>query len=277
LQLRILCYNIAHGRGVAVSNWDGGDLAERIARLDQIADLLRRVDADVVVLNEVDFDSSWSYSVNQARYLAEKSSCPHWVEQRNLDFRIVIWKWRFGNAILSKYPITNAQVADLPGCSTWETVLAGKKRGVICDIQAGNRVVRLIGTHLSHRRESLRVSSAAAILDIATGSALPTFVAGDLNSTPPGFPKSVNDPSGNNAIATFDNAERFRRSPTNESLADNDLTFHAAEPSCVIDWILIPHDWHFLRYRVEPSQLSDHRPVHADAAPDFSGTTSVAD
>ena len=29
-QLRIACYNIAHGRGVAVSNWDGGSREERI-------------------------------------------------------------------------------------------------------------------------------------------------------------------------------------------------------------------------------------------------------
>ncbi len=43
MQLRVACYNIAHGRGVAVSNWDGGDRAERIARLDQIAELLRRL------------------------------------------------------------------------------------------------------------------------------------------------------------------------------------------------------------------------------------------
>lgn len=263
-QLRIACYNIAHGRGVAASNWDGGDRAERIARLDRIAELLRKIDADIVVLNEVDFDSSWSGSTNQARYLAEKAGYAHRAEQRNLDLRVLVWKWRFGNAVLSKYPITNARVADLPSYSTWETVVAGKKRGLICDIRVDDQVVRVIGTHLSHRSESLRVSSAAALVDIAAGSRLPTIVAGDLNSTPPGFPKSSSDRNGNNAIATFGKSGYFQRSPTDRPLTENDLTFHSVEPSCVIDWILIPLDWHFLQQTVELSQLSDHRPIYAD-------------
>ena len=277
LPLRIACYNIAHGRGVAPSNWAGGNRVERIDRLDQIATLLRRIDADVVILNEVDFDSSWSYSVNQARYLAEEAGYPHWTEQRNLDFRVLMWTWRFGNAVLSRFPIMDAQVADLPGYATWETILAGKKRGTVCDIILGDQAVRVIGAHLSHRSEPLRVKSATVLVQIAAESRLPTIVAGDLNSTPPGFPNSVADSNGNNAIEVFDNSGRFQRSPTNQLLTDNDLTYLSVEPRSVIDWILIPHNWHFLQYSVELSRLSDHRPVYADAAPNSTGATSVVD
>ncbi len=71
--LRVACFNIAHGRGLASSNWNGGTAAERMLRLVEIGDLLRKIDADVVVLNEVDFDSSWSHSVNQAEYLARRA------------------------------------------------------------------------------------------------------------------------------------------------------------------------------------------------------------
>ncbi len=266
-QLRIACYNIAHGRGLAESNWDGGNREERIQRLDQIAELVRGIDADVLVLNEVDFDSSWSYSINQARYLAAKAGYPYWAEQRNLDFRILFWKWRFGNAVLSKYPISDAEVVDLPGYSTWETVLAGKKRGIICDIALGDRELRVVGVHLSHRSESLRVNAAEALVDIATAGRRPTIVAGDLNSTPPGFPESANDSSGDNAIATFDDSHCLQRKQIALPPTDHDLTYHSAEPSRVIDWVLIPTGWRFLEYSVEPSQLSDHRPVYADVAP----------
>ena len=48
--IRVACYNIAHGRGLAESNWDGGDAATRLARLDDIAELLREINADVVCL-----------------------------------------------------------------------------------------------------------------------------------------------------------------------------------------------------------------------------------
>ena len=265
-QLRIACYNIAHGRGSAVSNWDGGDRAERIARLDEIADLLRRINADVVVLNEADLDSSWSYSVNQARYLAEKAGYPYWLEQRNLDFRVLLWTWRSGNAVLSKYPLTNAQVVDLPGYSTWETILIGEKRSVVCDVAVGDAVIRMVGAHLSYRSEAVRARSAGVLVDLAGESALPVIVAGDLNSTPPGYPESETDPGGVNAIEVFGNCGAFQRQRLAQSPADGDLTFHAAKPTCVIDWILIPSDWGFLQYRVELSELSDHRPVYADVA-----------
>ena len=263
--LRVACYNIAHGRGLVESNWEGGDRAARIARLDRIAELLRDINADVVVLNEVDFDSSWSYSVNQARYLARKAGYSHWVEQRNLDLGLVIWKWRFGNAILSKYPIENARVTDLPGYSTWETVLAGKKRAVACDIKVGDRSVCLVGAHLSHRSEAVRVRSVAALVDVAAKSNLPTIVAGDLNSSPPTFPESVQDANGNNAIAALDKAGWFQRTPTSLITA-NDMTYHSRQPSRVIDWIVIPPKWQFLHYQVKSSKLSDHRPVVADIA-----------
>ena len=272
-QLRIACYNIAHGRGLAVSNWGGGDRAARSARLDQIAELLRTMDADVVVLNEVDFDSSWSNSVNQAQYLAEKAGYAYRVEQRNLDARFLVWTWRYGNVVLSRYPIVHAEVVDLPGYARWETVLAGKKRSVICDIEFGDRTVRVIGAHLSHRSESVRVRSAVALTDIAAGTPLPTLIAGDLNASPPGFPGSQTDAAGENAVAIFDNSGRFRRWAMGPPVAEEYLTFHAARPRRVIDWVLIPDAWRFVDYHVEMWQLSDHRPVYADVA---FGKSSVA-
>ena len=265
--IRIASYNIAHGRGTVASNWDGGSHAERMARMAQMASLLRKIDADVVVLNEVDFDASWSHSTNQARFLADNANYPYRVEQRNLDFRILGWTWRFGNAVLSKYPISNAKAVSFPSYSWWETVLAGKKRGVVCDIETPERSVRVIGAHLSHRSELVRVRSAARLADVATASVLPTIVVGDLNSTPSGFPNSVSDFAGDNAIDVLDKSQYFRRSPEHPPIAASDFTFSSVEPRAIIDWILIPREWNFEEYTVEPSELSDHRPVYADVAP----------
>ncbi|MCZ6834203.1 MAG: endonuclease/exonuclease/phosphatase family protein [Planctomycetota bacterium] len=266
--LRIASYNIAHGRGLAESNWEGGDQAERLERLDRIAELLLKINADVVVLNEVDFDSSWSHSVNQAAYLAQKAGYPHRFEQRSFDLRVAFWTWRFGNAILSKHPITNARIVDAPGYSRWETLLIGKKRNVVGDIQFGDETIRLVGAHLSHRSEALRVEAARKLIEIAETSPWPTLVVGDLNSTPPGYPESNQTPNGNNAIMTFDESGLFQRSPSEGPLLEMDLTFHSMDPRRVIDWILIPRAWEFQRYRVDPSQHSDHRLVYADVMPD---------
>ncbi len=178
--LTIACYNIAHGRGQSTTNWTGESRQLRTERLDDLADLIRSANADIVVLNEVDFDSSWSHSVNQAAYLAKAAGYPYWAEQRNLDFRVLCWTWRFGNAILSRLPIKESRVIDFPSHRMVESILAGKKRGLSCSIEFDGRLVQIDGVHLSHRSEAVRAKST----ELLTASIL----AGDFNSTPTGFP-----------------------------------------------------------------------------------------
>ena len=262
--LRIACYNIAHGRGLATSNWQGGTQEERETRLRQIADLLRALDADLVVLNEVDFDSSWSSSTNQARNLAKQAGYPYWAEQRNLDFRVLTWKWRFGNAILSRYPITQASVVDLPGISAVETIFAGKKRAVNCTVDLNGEKVRILAVHLCHRSEAIRARSAKVIAEIASSDTKPAIVAGDFNSSPTGFPNSESDTAVGNAMDILDASALFQRQPKQPSGSRGELTYHSTQPASTIDWILLPKNCQIIEYRVESSTLSDHRPVVAE-------------
>jgi endonuclease/exonuclease/phosphatase family metal-dependent hydrolase len=261
--LRIVCYNIAHGRGIAESNQTGGDLAERTRRLQQIAQLLRTLKADIVVLNEVDFDASWSFGVNQAQYLAEQAEYPYRIEQRNLDFRVLGWRWRFGNAILSRYPIRDYDLIKIPAHSTWESWLVGHKQGVRVEIALGNQPIHIIATHLEHRGEADRTTSVRTILQTIGPLEQPTILVGDLNSTPTGFPASTKDAQGNNAIDILDQSRKFRREPKQEP-KESQFTYHSQQPDRVIDWILIPTNWRFQNYYAIDSNLSDHRPVVAE-------------
>ena len=263
-RIRIVTYNIAHGRGQAQSNWQGGSQREREQRLKEISELLRDIDADIVVLNEVDFDSSWSYHVNQARYLAEHAGYPYWVEQRNLDFRVAIWTWRFGNAILSRYALSEAQVIDVPALSQSEAIFVGSKRCVLCRVQGPHRPFRIIGAHLSHRSESTRAKSARMIVDLVTGSPIPTVIAGDLNSTPAGFPQHQTDPHEGNALSIIDESSDFQRRPVEPPSTPDGFTFDTSDPKSIIDWILPTQDWEIVNYDVIASRLSDHRPVVVD-------------
>ncbi len=261
---RVACFNMAHGRGLANSNWKGGSREDRKKRLDQIADLLKELDADVVILNEVDFDSSWSFSVNQARYLAERAGYSYWAEQRNLDLRVVAWKWRFGNALLSRYPIVGASVIELPDYSSIETLLAGKKRVLNCTMRLHDQRVRVVAVHLCQRSEANRARSADMITKLASSDEVMTIVAGDFNSTPSGFPNTESDATWGNAIDRFDASALFQRYPKRPSNSLDQFTFHSTHPITTIDWILIPKQSRMLEYRVVPTTLSDHRPVVAE-------------
>jgi len=267
--LRIASYNIAHGRGngLGAQNWTDESPTQRRERLDEIATLLREVNADVVVLNEVDFNSSWSHGMNQARYLAEKAGYPYWVEERNLDLRFLHWTWRFGNAVLSRHPIAQSKVINLPGFSQAETLIAGKKRGVLCDIQLGDETVRVAGVHLCHRSKSVREKSAGLLVNLAAASPYPFIVAGDLNAAPGNHSELTTRGQAQGVLETLDLSDRFTRM-ANSPTTTKEMTFHSARPSSVIDWILIPRNWRFHNYAVVPSELSDHRLVYADTRVD---------
>jgi endonuclease/exonuclease/phosphatase family metal-dependent hydrolase len=233
-------------------------------RLRQIADLLGDIDADIVVLNEVDFDSSWSSSTNQARYLAKHAGYPYWAEQRDLDLRVLTWKWRFGNAILSRYPIIHAGVVNLPGFSTFETFLAGKQRAINCTVDVNGDKVRILAVHLCYRSEAIRARSAGVIAGIASSGTVATIVAGDFNSTPTGFPGSESDAAWGNAMDVLDASALFQRQPEQPSGRPAESTYHSTRPRSTIDWILAPRNCRIVKYRVESSTLSDHRPVVAE-------------
>ncbi|TWU58795.1 Endonuclease/Exonuclease/phosphatase family protein [Rubripirellula tenax] len=263
--LRIVAFNLAHGRGATDDNWrEPGE--DKFGRIGEIAELIRQLNADVVVLNEVDFDASWSGRQNQAEAIADRAGFAYRVEERNLDFAFLIGSWRFGNAILSKYPISDAAVVDLPDYAGWESWLAGCKRGVVCEISVpGEKAVRVMGVHLSHRSESLRTDSARMILDQFVPDGAPIIIAGDFNSTPNGFPGS--DQTTDNAMDAFIGSNQFSLRPVQPPTRE-EMTFSTMNPYQVIDWILVPKELTIAAYRVVDTTLSDHRLVVCDITVD---------
>jgi endonuclease/exonuclease/phosphatase family metal-dependent hydrolase len=255
--LRIAVYNIAHGRGADAGNWDGGDRVTRLARLEAIAEQLRAADADVVVLNEVDFDSRWSYHIDQAAYLAEAAGYPHRVEQRNLDVSVPFARFRFGNVVLSRRPISRSALLAYPPMSDWESRAAGQKHGVVCDLDiGGGRELRVVGIHLEHRDEATRVASARRLLDLVATSDRPVIAAGDFNSTRRGFPHAEVTGQGETAIDVLLASGRFQAAPS--QLTDPAFTFPTRQPNRVIDWVLTPPGWDFTSHQVQALPLSDH-------------------
>lgn len=262
-QLRIGIWNMAHGRGLAGSNWSGGNREVRLERLRAIAGELKSRDLDVVVLNEVDFDSTWSDRVNQAQVIAREMGLANRAEQRNVDLALPFFKLRFGNVLLSRFPISDARVVGFPGYSGIETFLGGKKKGLLCTLDLpGKKKVRVLALHLEHRSEEVRISAARIIERVRTETDIPLIAAGDFNSTPREYPRATPDKSGQTAISLLLSAKGFKAA-IKKSPSQSDFTFRSDAPRNAIDWVLAPPGWTILEHTPLDSRLSDHRPVIA--------------
>jgi len=262
-QIRVMAYNIAHGRGATDDNWEEA-ASEKRKRIDDIARLIAKADADVVVLNEVDFCSTWSGHQNQAEAIALSAGYPYWVEQRNVDFRFVHGSWKFGNAVLSKFPIVDTEAMEFPALRTSEQVLGGCKQGVVCTLQLSqSQQICILAVHLEHRSEDTRVASARLIIQAAESSEIPLLALGDFNSTPSAYPNSQRSAQGRNAMDLIVESGEFELN-AQEQPARKQMTYPSKSPTHVIDWILVPKGWRFSDYQILSSHLSDHRPVVAD-------------
>jgi endonuclease/exonuclease/phosphatase family metal-dependent hydrolase len=265
--LRVGCYNIAHGRGgrFGATYWEGGDLAAKIVRMRQIAQILKTAQLDIVVLNEVDFSSAWSGQVDQARIIAQEAGYTYLVEQRNMDVAIPFVSLRFGNAILSKYPISDVTFLDYPNTSTLlEILIGGVKEGVGCIIHLPDQSrIQVVGVHLSVNSESVRIASARMIFDLYRQSGLPLIAMGDFNTAPRGYPQYYADETGNNTIEVLLASKQLTTFPQGFPLHPQDLTFPSERPDRVIDWIFVSSPWHIQERKVLSSNLSDHLPVIA--------------
>lgn len=262
--LRIVAWNIAHGRGLARNNFDGGDRDVRARRLERIAQRLARLDADVVVLNEVDFDSSWSHGVDQARVLADALGMPHRAKQRNWDAAVPFFRVAFGNAILSRFPLGDCALLDYPARSRWGELAGGKKRGLHCVVSAPSHRFRLVAVHLDHLDAPTRVESAAMIAKLHGADRLPLVLAGDFNTGPTGYPE-VDAPAGGTALDRL--VAAGLHVPPQVTPTPPHFTFRADAPRRVIDWVLVPRDWHIESWQALNTRDSDHRPVMAVVRP----------
>ena len=102
----------------------------------RIGAVLREIDADIACLQEVDARHRNDWYANQWAYLGEATGCRVITGAGIREHRA-----RFGNAILTRFPVLAARAIDL-------TVAGYEPRGAIdADILIGERVLRVLATH----------------------------------------------------------------------------------------------------------------------------------
>ena len=223
--LKILSYNIKHGRGM-----DGK------VDLLRIAKVIGSLSPDLVTLQEVDKNCTRSGSIDLTRELAGILK----MEGRFgkfMDFQ----GGEYGMAVLSRFPIISHQVHVLPRgaeprCALEARVNPGKDWGEI----------RLFGIHHDWTRENLRVTQCEALLKKIGQERGPVILAGDFNA-------------GRNAQSVRLLVDSGFEILTNDQIN----TFPSDNPKVEIDFIM-SKGLSFTRFThqvVDEKIASDHRPV----------------
>ncbi|MGA8245456.1 MAG: endonuclease/exonuclease/phosphatase family protein [Nocardioides sp.] len=150
-----------------------------------LAEIAREINAwrpDVVSLNEVDRDAARSGRVDEASYLARATGM-HVVFGANL---VQADGHRFGNAVLSRFPVRSSLNTRLPGAPGVEP------RGLLrARLRVDGHDVDFFSVHLTQGHRSglpERIRQAVAITHVLAAGHRPTIVAGDLNSRPGTLP-----------------------------------------------------------------------------------------
>jgi len=171
-RLRVLTLNIHHGRGL-----DG--------RIDlrRIADQIQSVHADIVAMQEVDVNTRRSGNVDQAARLAELTGM-HVVFGRAKSHS----GGKYGNAILSRWPIESSHVVDFP--RPFPSSLIQENRSVVIGrVMVDTQALDIYSTHFDFfSNPEARILSAQklnAILEDRCGASnVPAVLLGDFNARP---------------------------------------------------------------------------------------------
>ncbi|WP_202079944.1 endonuclease/exonuclease/phosphatase family protein [Caldalkalibacillus salinus] len=249
--MRILTYNIRHGRGT-----------DQEYQLERIASIISSVEADVVGLNEVDrMYSERSMHDDQAAWLAKKLGMYHFFAPSiSIPQKGHHQRREYGNALLSRYPINKAEAHVLA-----PDFFRAEGRSVLeATIQKGDKPLDIFVTHIS-LNPLLRKKQLSFLLEKATQSehnGKTVVLMGDFNMKPSSRLWSMVTDQFNDAWIQAHGKSQggwlsFFRKDTHSG------TFPSHEPRMRIDYIFVSKHVEVTHAEVinRRSEASDHLPL----------------
>ena len=241
-RLRIMTFNIAHGRGESFHQLLQST-STTLANLDSIATLLRDSDAHVVALQEVDGPSFWSGNFSHIDYLADNGAFSRSVHGRHVDGLGL----SYGTALIARLDLRDPQAI------TFDPSLSPVPKGFVVSTISwpGNPHidVDIVSVHLDFASASVRKHQAAELIETLRDRQRPVILTGDFNT---GWEENSTVHHISQALGLV------AYNPQGAGLE----TFPALGER--LDWILVSPGISFRSYEVIPDSLSDHRGVIAE-------------
>jgi endonuclease/exonuclease/phosphatase family metal-dependent hydrolase len=223
--VKVMNYNLHN-----VVNTDGRVDPEAIARV------IEESGADVVGLQEV--SRGWLIwgGMDMLTWLSQRLDMPYvWGPTADAQW---------GNAILSRYPLTSVELYDLPP----DDILL--LRGfIVAEVDVDGKTLTVINTHFSERadQDEIRAMQSSAILSTWNNKPA-TVLMGDLNSLPDSQAIEILLEAG-----LIDISREIGEQPT--------YTYYAAAPDHQIDYIFVTTDLGYSEFSIPATTASDHLPL----------------
>ena len=226
--LTIMTYNIRHGLGI-----DG------VLDFSRVVETIREVDPDILILNEVDQENPRSAGLRQAEIIAKELNMSYF-------FSLAEGRSNYGNAVLSKFPITAEFGFVLPR-PEWMLAVDRGCSAIVTEIEG--REVLVMGTHLGLGGIMEIQTELRKILEVYLElEEIPAIIAGDLNAEwydlQYGVPEFF-----------------YHFNSVNHALDKSLHTIPADRPGRQIDYIFVNHYFEIVDAFTVASYASDHLPV----------------
>jgi len=245
---------------------------EATQNLNDIIRVLKEADADIIALQEVDFQSARTFKTNQMDAIARALNMPYvaYVTTWNLKY-LPFPYWppsrHFGSilsgqCILSRYPLIeqSVQVFSKPvENSFWYNWFYLDRVMQKVTVQLGDRVAKVWNVHLEAFQQPTKLEQAKFIGErVLTDPSPLKFALGDFNSK--SF--SINDPQYHHdteALKLFQSESDLKNAETGTAF----YTIPSWEPKDKIDHIFYSPTIHLQSVEALSSQASDHLSVKA--------------
>lgn len=288
--LDVLVWNIAWGYGWGSEGSGTRKPDEHFERaLAKIADVIRASNADLVLLQEVDFGATRSGGVDQVQLLAERAGLKYvayaeswtanWVPFPYWPFADQFGRMRSGGAVLSRFPIERNEVRLLAKPAEnpfWYNLFYPFRYLQTLDVRFGGDTLRVYNTHLEAFSRANRIEQAEQIAAAITVEDAPfTIFGGDLNAVPPesslakGYPDEPDtDHEGDVTIATMRSIDGLTPTVSGSTFTADEaahFTFPAHAPNRRLDHLFVSKGLRVEAAGVlrEAGDVSDHLPIFA--------------
>lgn len=283
--IKILTWNLGflYGKGSEGPGYEYRDQSFFKERMEELITFIRKENPDILCLQEIDFDSSRSGGINQARELALKAGYPYLAQAVSWKANYIPFPYwplsrnfgsmKSGGAILSKYPLKrhNVELFAKPASNPWWYNLFYLHRyAQSATVTIRDKDYVIMNLHLEAFDKADRLKQVRQLQERVEENQV-DFAAGDYNMVPGRaikknkFTESTDDYENDESFVVMSGGKMKEAIPEEIYLRSESryFTFPSWKPDRRLDYIFYDSSHRLMRAEVLSSKLSDHLPLKA--------------